>query len=977
MRSRMQAANQEYTFLFTDIEGSTALWEKYPVAMRSALARHDTLLREAAQRHSGDVFKTIGDAFCVAFPTAADGLAAAVETQQNLFAEDWGEVGSIRVRLALHCGSAEHREGDYFGPPLNVTARLRDAGHGGQILLSEEMRTQFPPAPAPPGIVFEDCFEHPLRGLEQPVHIFQVSIPGLPTEFPRLRTDLDGFYQHNLPADTTSFVGREAESVAVRDLLTRKAARLVTLSGAGGVGKTRLALSIAEQILWRYRDGIWYVDLAVLSGAADLLPAIARTCGLKEDPAKTPAAQVAEHFRTAKALLVLDNFERYSDAADDIAALLRTTERLQVLVTSRELLYLSMEHEYPVPPLADKECSALFAARAAQVQPDFTLDDAATHAEVEALCARLEGMPLAVELAAAQMRQMTVAEIREALDQRLEILSTRMRDLHPRHRSLRSTIDWSYDLLSETEQCLFRALSCFTGGFTAEAVRRVCGEACGIITPNQRAASAINAVKDALQTLREKSLVRQDQINAEIYGESPADGARFSLLESLREYGQEILDSEDTALRDDLRARHLTYFLDLVESQEPLLSGKGQLAATILLEREAANIRAARDRALVNTAWETAVRFGKGLRRFWSNRGWLREGQAFLDRVLEHEQAISAPAQRAELFFVAGHLNWSGARSALATTLLERCVSLCRETAPPFAGAATLEGRALTVLGMAAYARGEMDAADRYYADALIVRRAQSDVPGEAALLTNIGIQALERGRCEKAMEMFEQALPLRQQQGDQEMIANLYNCIGAAAEGAGDHERAHDAFTTSLTLFEESGGTLYAAHARINLGDVAVHRERWTEAKTFYEAALNVLRPEEESRGVSECLIGLARVALARNETENAVTLTGEALALYRLTSNRKGLAVALEMLAEAAEAVSNTPAARHFFLTAQSLREETGVPPSPQQARHIALLASRLGAAETMASPSLETALDAAVRFVGERKLVSFSAY
>jgi predicted ATPase/class 3 adenylate cyclase/Tfp pilus assembly protein PilF len=967
----MQPVSQEYTFLFTDIEGSTALWERHPEAMRTALARHDAILRDAARQQDGDVFKTAGDAFYIAFPTPQNALNAAVAAQHALFAENWEEIGAIRVRMALHIGPAERRDDDYFGSPLNIVARLRDVGHGGQLLVSETFHQYIGSAELPGGI-YEDCGEHPLRGLDEPIHIYQISIEGLPTEFPRLRSDLDGYYQHNLPADTTSFVGREDECRVIREILTRKGARLVTLTGMGGVGKTRLALSIAEQMLWRYRDGIWYVDLAVLSGAADLIPAIARAAGLKEDPAKTPARQIAEHFRTAKSLLVFDNFERYSDAADDVATLLRATEHLQIVVTSRELLNLSMEHEYPVPPLAASECTALFAARAAQARPDFDPAAPATHAELEALCARLEGMPLAVELAAAQMRSLSPAEIREALDQRLEVLSSRMRDLHPRHRSLRSTIDWSYELLSETEQRLFRALSCFTGGFTAEAVRRVCGEPCGITTPTMRPISAINAVKDALRTLREKSLVRQDQINAEVYGEAPADGTRFSLLESLREYGQEILDSEDTALRDELGDRHMAYYRELVEAQEPLLSGQGQLAATVLLEREAANIRVARERALTLADWETAVQFAKRLRRFWTNRGWLREGQEYLDRVLEYESRIPEPSLRAEALFVAGHLNWSGARSTLATTLLERCVALCRETQPPFPGAAALEGRALTVLGMAAYSRGEMDAADRYYADALVLRRAQGDAPGEAALLTNIGIQAMARGRFDKAMEMFEQALPLRKQQGDSEMIAHLWNCIGAAAEAAGELERAHEAFAHSMDLFEQLGAAVYAAHARINLGHVAYDRGRWTEAKRHYEEARTALHPEQEQRGIPECLTGLARIALAMGAPERALALGREALALYHEAGDRKGLATGLQTLAEIV-VIDDAAAARRFFMAAQHLCREMGVHPGRPDEQRIAELTARLGPTDAGDTADMERTITEALHFRSEQEPLS----
>jgi predicted ATPase len=460
-----------------------------------------------------------------------------------------------------------------------------------------------------------------LKGLEEagPEPLFQVCGPGLARQFPPLRTLSS--HPNNLPASTSAFVGRQQALREVAALLAQDGVRLVTIVGFGGSGKTRLALEAAGDLVHRYPAGVWFADLAPLSDPDDVLLALVQACGLEDDPAaQTPLRQLQNHFRDRRALLLLDNFEQVEDAADDVARLLKACAGLQVLVTSRVLLSLSMEYAYPLDPMPADECAQLFAARARQVDPDFALNGE-NRAAVEAICRQLDGSPLVVELAAAQTRGMTLAEIARTLDQRLQRLTIKRRDLPPRHRSLRAAIDWSYDLLEPTEQQLFCALSVFAGSFSAEAADAICGP------PNRPGGSRAGRTADLLSDLCDKSLVRREP--------APAEGGpphrRFSLQESLRQYGVERLDENEDDRGRLLAERHADFFLALAEQQEPLLDAKSAedgRAALARLEAEAANMRAGMERLLAwgwsrrrrALAWLCAA-FGRcaaGSARVWS-----------------------------------------------------------------------------------------------------------------------------------------------------------------------------------------------------------------------------------------------------------------------------------------------------------------------------------------------------------------------
>jgi predicted ATPase/class 3 adenylate cyclase len=520
------------TFLFTDIEGSSKLWEQYPDAMSAALAQHNALLRQVIEAHRGYIFKLWGDAVYAAFDRATDALNAAVEAQRELSRRSWGKLGSVRVRMALHTGAAEARDGDYFGPTLNRCARLLAAAHGGQILLSAATEELVRDA-LPPGVSLHSLGQHRLKDLQRPEHIFQVVHPDLPREFSSLRT-LNAV-PNNLPIQLTSFIGREREMREVKALLTQT--RLLTLTGSGGCGKTRLALQVAADLLEDYPDGVWFIDLSVLTDPALVPGTVVATLGIHEEPGRPALTTLAEALKPRTLLLILDNCEHLVGACAQLAeTLLQTCPNLRIVATSREALGIAGEVAWRVPSLSlpqphelahpdslaritQYEAIRLFIERAEAASSDFRVTPHNLRAIVQ-ICQRLDGIPLAIELAAARVKALSVEQIASRLDDRFRLLTGGSRTALPRQQTLRAMMDWSYELLNERERTLFRRLSAFAGGFTLEAAEAVCADE---QIPSYE-------IVDLLTNLVSKSLVvfRDEE-------------ARYKLLETVRQYARDKL----------------------------------------------------------------------------------------------------------------------------------------------------------------------------------------------------------------------------------------------------------------------------------------------------------------------------------------------------------------------------------------------------------------------------------------------------
>jgi predicted ATPase/class 3 adenylate cyclase len=623
-----------FTFLFTDIEGATKLWERHPEAMRRALARHDEILQTTIETHGGHVFKIEGDAFCAAFATAPDALGAALGAQLALSAEEWGETGPLHVRMALHTGTAEERGGDYFGPPLNRVARLLSAAHGGQVLLSlptqELVRDQLPS-----GVGLQDLGDKRLKDLLRPERVFQLVAPGLPSEFPPLRT-LES-RPNNLPLQPTPLIGRQREVAEVIDRVQSEEVRLLTLIGPGGMGKTRLALQAAGDLLEEFEDGVFFVALATITDP-DLVPStVAGPLGVKESAQQPLIESLKNYLQKKHLLLLVDNFEQVLDGASVVGELVAACPTLKVLATSRTPLRLYGEQEYPVPPLAlpdprvlpplevftQYEAVRLFVERARSVQPNFEVTNESAPAVAE-ICARLDGLPLAIELAAARVRLLPPQKMLQRLGNRLKLLKGGARDLPTRQQTLRGTIDWSYDLLEEDEKTLFGRLSVFAGGRTLEAIEEICDPEGDLVDGLER-----------VESLLEKSLLRQE--------EGPKGEPRFVMLETVHEYAREKLVESGEA--EEIQRAHAEYFLALAEEAAPRLRTPEDRQWLERLETEHDNLRAALSWALERGESELALRLGGALGIFWHGHGHLSEGRNWLEEALATDERASAVAR--------------------------------------------------------------------------------------------------------------------------------------------------------------------------------------------------------------------------------------------------------------------------------------------------------------------------------------------
>ncbi|MCC6174424.1 MAG: adenylate/guanylate cyclase domain-containing protein [Chloroflexi bacterium] len=867
------------TFLFTDIEGSTARWEHQPEAMRVALARHDALVREVIQAHGGYVVKTMGDAFHAAFPRAPDAVTAAMEAQRRLQAEPWGAIGPIRVRMALHTGAAEERDGDYYGPTLNRAARILSAGHGGQVLLSQATHELVRDV-LPKGTTLADLGEHRLKDLIRPERVFQLSSTGLGSDFPPLRT-LDR-HPNNLPIQTTPLIGREQAVAAVTTLLMHADVRLVTLTGPGGIGKTRLALQVAAELASDFGDGVFFVELAPISDSGLVASRVAQTLGLADASGRPLLDVLVDRLRDRRVLLLLDNFEQVLDAASVVDDLLWRCPMLSALVTSRAPLQLRSEHEYPVPPLvlpaagqpitpaalSQYEAVALFIDRATAIRPDFGVTNANAPA-VAAICARLDGLPLAIELAAARTRLLAPEALLARLGHSLDLLTGGRRDLPARQQTLRSAIAWSYDLLHPPEQRLYRRLGVFVGGFTLEAVETVC---------DQDGDLGID-ILDGVGALIDASLVRQDHT----VGNEP----RFTMLETIREYALERLEASREASRAHLR--HRDYFVTFTESAAPELRGRQGTIWFDRLEEEHGNCRAALDAVEAESnGTDVAATMAGDLAWFWVMRGHGREAQGRVGRLVA--RTTGSPASRATLLGVAGFIGVQMGDIAAAIPCLERSLALWQEIGDE-RGLAT----GLANLAAATWQRGDQATAMVLIEECVdLLRRVGARRPHSEIIATYVEspIATLARlseyhGDRARAGSLFDEALSICRANGDRHGIANALRGLGSLAFGEGATERAATLLQESLGLLRELVDAPCGTDNLEQLAYVATLRGQYVRAARFLGAAERLrndagIAPRPSARAVHDQTVAAACTALGE-EAFTAEWSTGGEMTLQQ----------------------------------------------------------------------------------------------
>ena len=887
------------TFLFTDIEGSTKLWERQPDAMRHALARHDGLLRAAIGRHGGHVFKTIGDAFCAAFATAPDALAAARDAQQELGAAPWETDAPLRVRMALYAGAAENRDGDYFGQPLNRTARLLSAGHGGQVLLSlttqELTRDDLPPTAD-----LVDLGEHRLKDLGRPERIFQLLAPGLARDFPPLRSLNNPSLLNNLPQQISSFIGRADEIAQVETLLGKT--RLLTLTGMGGTGKTRLALQAAANMLNEEGDGVWLVELAPLADPALVPQAVAQALGIREEAGTPMGRTLVQALREKRLLLVLDNCEHVLDAcASLVSDLLRACPQVHVLASSREALGIAGEQTFRVPSLSlpsptrpqtagevvGYEAVRLFAERACQVQPSFTITDENAPAVV-AVCRRLDGIPLALELAAARVRSLAVEEINTRLGSRFRLLTGGPRTALPRQQTLRALIDWSYDLLLAPEKTVLARLSVFAGDWSLESAEAVC------------AGDEVEEweVLDLVTALADKSLLVVEQREERM---------RYRLLETVRQYAADrLLESGGSAAA---RGRHRAHFLGLAEEADAGTRGPEQGAWLDRLETEHDNLRAALDWCREDAEGaEAGLRLAKAMYRFWRVRGYLAEGRERLAEAVGHPGAREYPLKRASALRFASGLEQVQGNLSTARTLAEEALALFESTEDARGGAGVL-----LTLGNVALMQGDLTGAQAYYERGLPLYRRFGERDGIARALTNLGVVMQAQGDLTGAVTVCEESLAFFRERGDSESAARVLGSLGEIAYTRGEDAEARMRLEEALTLFHQIGarnGTLVGYLCL--LGAVSLRQGRMAEARTRMAEGLTLAGEIGDGWYRVDALEAWAKLCLAANQAARAARLLGAAAQTRRTLGMPKDDAsrAALEADIQAAKDALGEPA-------------------------------------------------------------------
>jgi predicted ATPase/class 3 adenylate cyclase len=653
-------------FLFSDIEGSTLLWDTHPEAMKVALALHDEQMRNVVEVHDGVLFKNTGDGAAAVFDSAVDALEAAADAQRELSATEHPGIGVLKARMAVHSGAAERRDGDYFGPPLNRAARLMAAAHGGQVLVSLVAERLAEP-PLPGDLVLRDLGEFPLRDFPRPETVFQLMGDGLTVDFPPLRTR--HMVPHNLPIMSSSFVGRDLELKEVGELIND--ARLVTLTGVGGAGKTRLALQVAAAVSPEFADGVWFVGLGAVTDPARVLPQAADALRIQEQPGTPLGETLLEYLVQKEALLIVDNCEHLISAvAESTATLLAAAPSCRVLATSRELLNVDGEVAYRLRPMSLPDDASnltptelgrydavqLFIERATAAKPDFivTPDTALAIAEI---CRRLDGIPLAIELAAARIRTYTSQQIANILEQNFRMLTGGSRTADARQQTLAGAIDWSYRLLGDREKQLFERLSVFQGGFDLGAAREVCST------------SPINEydVLELLPALVDKSLIVVDDGREE---------ARYRVLEMLRQFGRDRLDeSGETEL---MRQQHATHYMTLAEEFEPNVRGENEKEWRDRINLELDNLRLAMDWSLAAGKLEIGMRLAGAIWRFWKVSFRYSEGVRWLNEMYEAGTDVD-DAVRAKVMLGLGTLKSYADDPAAAGVLLGRSIEIYRQ----------------------------------------------------------------------------------------------------------------------------------------------------------------------------------------------------------------------------------------------------------------------------------------------------------
>lgn len=828
------------------------------------LTAQQELLRAVFRQAGGHEVDTQGDSFFIVFPLAKDAVAAAVAAQKAVAAYPWPPGVSVQIRMGLHTGEGILAGDNYAGLDVHRAARISAAGHGGQILLSQTTRALID-HDGPGSVELLDLGPHRLKDLQRPEHIFQVVHPDMPSRFPPLRS-LDAL-PNNLPVQLTSFIGREQEMHEVKRLLSQ--ARLVTLLGSGGAGKTRLAVQVAADLLEAYPDGVWLVELAPITEPALVAQTVASTLGLRE-PARAASEAVVDFLRSKSLLLILDNCEHVLSASADLSAqILRQCPSVRILATTRETLAVPGEITFRVPSLTLPEpqqtpspenvnqytAISLFVERAMLVHPAFQVTESNVRAIAE-VCRRLDGIPLAIELAAARVKVLSVEQIAARLEDRFRLLTGGTRTSLPHHQTLRAAMDWSYDLLPEDERALFRRLAVFAGSFSLEAAERVCaGE--GL---------AEDAVLDLLARLVDKSLVLTE--------DTTAGDIRYQQLETVRQYAlNRLVESGET---EAVRGRHRDFFLELAEQAEVHLRGPEQKTWLDRLETEHDNFRAALEWSKADAEGvEAGLRLAGALWWFWEVRGYWIEAREWLKDVLARA-GDSASEAHAKALNAAGSLALRQADLKEASALGRRALDLSRRLGDKRGTASCL-----VILGIYACTLADYKQAEALGTESLSLSRELGDNWGTAWAKSILGLVAREERDYAKATTLLEEGLAASRAMGHEWSIAITTLDLGLIARDQGNLARAAALFEEAIAIFRQLGDKSYGAYTQLNLGTIASAMGDFERAGSLYREALAVRKDLGDRRGIATCLAALGCVSSKLGQFHRAAVLFGAAEAM------------------------------------------------------------------------------------------------
>lgn len=886
-------------FLFTDIEGSTERWVQYPRAMEEALLRHDLLLETSIVRHGGVVVKHTGDGIFAVFE-GGEPLLCALEIQRELAAQNWEAIGGLRVRLALHTGEARRHGDDYFGLEVSRTARLLSAGWGGQILLTCELART---AVLPSNATLRDLGNHLLKDLSEPQHIYQLLHPELPrSDFPPLRTL--SAHPHNLPPQPTPFIGRTRELREIALQLQDPHCRLLTLIGAGGIGKTRLALQAAAAQIEAFAHGVYFVPLDAINDPALLAPAIAEALRISFYQCDAPEAQLHTYLHEKQLLLLLDNFEHLAAGARFVAQLLAHAPGLKVLVTSRERLNLREEHVYALegldfpadesPVLESYAAVQLFTQQAQLADPEFRLD-AQQRACVVHICARVQGLPLALELAASWLRVLSCAEVAAELAHSLDFLSSTQRDRPDRHRSLRAVFEYSWQLLEPAEQDALSAWAVFQSAFRRDAAAAL------LCAPGQRPNAA--ATLTLLAALVDKSLLQRQHDD------------RYTMQALLHDYALEKLRLAPER-EAEIRRRHCEYYTAFLRQQETALESEAQKDALEALAATFEDLRAAWLWATQQRYLDALSQAAPGLTTFLTMRGRSLEGLTLFEEALQALAGDTTPAARIARALLLGFkaaflLNLD--RYEEARVCAETALEIQRREGTRLQLAGTLNLR-----GQIAWLTGDYTTAQAHHREALILYEAEDRVTGLARTYDHLGTIGWALGDYPEARAYFEQALTFYRRTGNSRGIASALDHLGVTARENGDYETALQCFRESMGRFQTLGMPLQLAYAANHLAGVLALQEGLAAAVPYFEQCIATGREIGEQRIVAYTLYDWGILLLAEGSADRAVAMLQESLTLFARIGDHFGVVLVQTTLADAALSLGEQLQARQYCTAA-----------------------------------------------------------